>query len=173
MFLELIATVIAGLATAGVVMLLGRLSRGRLPRWLTPVAAGLAMISVTIASEYGWYGRTVATLPEGMIVAQTVEKKAIYQPWTYAVPYIDRFVAVDASAMRSHPDIPDQHIAQLYFFGRWSPVSEVPVLVDCAGNRRADLMDGTSFDIDGAVLDADWIPVDSRDPVVSAVCEAA
>ncbi len=172
MFLELIATVFAGLAAAGVMMLLGRLTGGRLPRWLTPVAAGLAMIGVTIASEYGWYNRTVSTLPEGLTVAETVEKTAFYQPWTYLVPYIDRFVAVDAGTLRSHPDVPGQHIAQLYFFGRWSPVTEVPVLVDCDGSRRADLMDNTSFGADGAVLDVDWIAVDSDDPIVATVCEA-
>ena len=51
MFLELIATVFAGLAMAGVVMLVNRTSGGRLPRWTAPVAAGLAMITATVSNS--------------------------------------------------------------------------------------------------------------------------
>ena len=38
MFLELIAVIFAGIAAAGVVMLLNRTLKGRLPRWMAPVA---------------------------------------------------------------------------------------------------------------------------------------
>ena len=137
MFLELIGTVFAGIAVAGVMMILNKLSGGRLPRWVVPVAAGLGMIGTTIASEYGWYGRTSATLPEGMEIAQTIEKQSFYQPWTYVTPYIDRFVAVDATSLRQNPDQPGQRMVDLYYFGRWAPLTKVPVLLDCEGARRA------------------------------------
>ena len=77
MFLELIATVFAGLAVAGVVMLVNRMTGGKLPRWFVPVAAGLGMIGTTISNEYSWYDRTVATLPEGLEIAQTVENHVV------------------------------------------------------------------------------------------------
>ena len=173
MFLELIAVVFAGVAAAGVVMLLNRMTGGRLPRWFTPVGAGLAMIGVTIASEYGWYNRTADSLPEGMVIAQTVEKTAFYQPWTYLVPYIDRFVALDTQSLQSNPAIPDQHIAKIYFFGRWAPINEVPVAIDCAGNRRASLADGVEFDDKGAIVGAGWIDVAQDDPILTSVCGAA
>ncbi|MEY8840711.1 hypothetical protein AB9K41_16945, partial [Cribrihabitans sp. XS_ASV171] len=119
--------------------MLGKLTGGRLPRWMTPVAAGLGMIAVTISSEYSWFSRTASALPDGLVVAQTVEKRAFYQPWTYVTPYVNRFVAADIATMQSHPENPDQKIAQLYFFGRWSAVEKMPVAFDCAGGRRAML----------------------------------
>ena len=57
MFWELIAVFVAGFAGAGAVMLLNRVTGGRLPRWLMPLGAGAAMLVATISSEYGWYGR--------------------------------------------------------------------------------------------------------------------
>ncbi|GGH31054.1 hypothetical protein SAMN05444007_10576 [Cribrihabitans marinus] len=173
MFLELIGTVFAGLAMAGVVMALNRATGGRLPRWLVPVAAGLAMIAVTISSEYSWYDRTRANLPDGLQVVQEVESRAFYRPWTYVVPYVDRFAAVDTASVQSNAELPGQHLADLYFFGRWAPVSKLPVLVDCAGGRRASLADGAEFGDDGAVLDAEWVQVGAEDPVLRAICEAS
>ncbi|MFC3616658.1 hypothetical protein ACFORG_23195 [Lutimaribacter marinistellae] len=173
MFLELIGTVFAGIAVAGLVMLLGKVTGGRLPRWMTPVAAGLAMIAVTISSEYSWFSRTTAALPEGLVVAQTVEKRAFYQPWTYVTPYVNRFVAADIATMQSHPERPDQKIAQLYFFGRWAAVEKLPVAFDCAENRRAMLGDGVEFDAAGELVDADWVVAPPGDPLVQTVCEVA
>ncbi|QBF32384.1 hypothetical protein [Thalassococcus sp. S3] len=173
MFLELIATFIAGLAVAGVIMLANRLLGGRLPRWLIPVGAGLGMIGTTIASEYGWFDRTRATLPEGMVIAQTVENRSFYRPWTYAAPYVERFVAVDTTSIRTNDAVSGQKLADLFFFGRWSPVESMPVIADCPGARRAPLTPETEFDAAGAVIDAPWIRVTEEDPVLRTICEAA
>lgn len=172
MFLELIGTIFAGLAVGGVVMLTNRVTGGRLPRWLTPVAAGLAMIAVTIVSEYSWYDRTRAALPEGMEIVQEVESRAIYRPWTYAAPYVDRFAAIDAASVQTNAKVPDQRLVDLYFFGRWAPVSKLPVVVDCATGRRASLVDGVAFDTDGAVENAEWVAPPAGDPVIAATCGA-
>ncbi|MEX0349968.1 MAG: hypothetical protein AB3N15_11140 [Paracoccaceae bacterium] len=170
MFLELIATVFAGIAMAGLVMLLNRVLGGRLPKWLAPVGAGLAMIAVTISSEYSWYGRTAAALPEDVEVIETVDSQAIYRPWTYVAPYVDRFAALDRASVQTNPALPDQRLADLYFFGRWTAVSKLPVLVDCAGARRANLADGAQFDDDGAITNADWVAADDGDAVIQALC---
>ncbi len=170
MFLELIATVFAGLAVAGVVMLLNKLIGNRLPRWSIPVAAGLGMIATTISNEYGWYGRTSAALPEGMEIAQTVENQSFYRPWTYIRPYVDRFVAVDATSLRENPAVPGQRMMDLYFYGRWSPLNKLTVLLDCKGARRASLADGAEFGADGQVTNADWVQVDADDPVLATGC---
>ena len=115
MFFELIGTIIAGAAAALLVWAINRALKGRLPNWLVPAAAGAAMLLATISSEYSWYKRTAATLPAGMEIAQTVEEKAFYRPWTYARPYVSRFVAVDYAGARSHPDIEGQRIVDLLF----------------------------------------------------------
>lgn len=173
MFLELIATIVAGFAAAGVVLLLNKVLRGRLPRWFMPVAAGAAMVAATIANEYGWFPRTKANLPEGLSVVETVESKALYRPWTYAWPFVERFVAVDVLSIKSHADASGQKLADVYLFGRWAPVHKLPVLADCTAQRRATLTDGVSFQADGTVSGADWVSVDQDDAIVATICGGA
>ncbi|WP_109312124.1 hypothetical protein [Ruegeria sp. AU67] len=170
MFLELIGTIFAGFAFAGIVMVLNKVTGGRLPRWMTPVAAGLGMIGMTITSEYSWYDRTRDTLPEGMTVIQEVESRAFYRPWTYAVPFVDRFAAIDAGSVRTNEQVPEQRLVELYFFGRWAPVSKLPVVVNCKEFSRANLADGAEFADDGRLVNADWIDVTASDPIVEATC---
>lgn len=172
MLMELIATLVAGVAGAGLVLAANRILGGRLPRWMTPVAAGVAMLAVTISSEYNWYGRTRAALPAGLEVVQEVESRAFYRPWTYLYPFVGRFAAADLASRRQNAALPGQHMVDLYFFARWSPVSKLPVLVDCTGRRRAALADGAEFGADGAVTGADWVAAGADDPVLGAVCGA-
>ncbi|WP_192966354.1 hypothetical protein [Phycobacter azelaicus] len=171
MFLELIATIFAGFAVAGVVMLIGRASGGRLPKWLAPVAAGLAMIAVTISSEYGWYERTRAALPEGVLVAETGQNRSLYRPWTYAVPFVERFAAIDTATAKSHPDLPGHFITEVYFFGRWAPVSGITVRLDCTGWRRAVV--ATDADIGtGDDIALDWVAAPEDDGLLGTFCGA-
>lgn len=93
MLFELIAVVIAGFAAGGVALILGRAAPA-MPAWLVPVIAGGAMLATAISLEYSWYGRTAASLPEGVAVALTRENSALWRPWTYVVPYVDGFIAV-------------------------------------------------------------------------------
>ena len=125
MFLELIAVFVA------------KLSGGRLPRWLIPVGAGCAMLAAAISSEYGWYGRTADGLPDGLVVADTVQDPIWWRPWTYAVPMTGRFVAVDIANLQQNTDNAAVFLADLYFFGRWRPVQSVEIMVDCADGLRA------------------------------------
>ncbi|MCR8549636.1 hypothetical protein M4578_17535 [Salipiger sp. P9] len=163
MFLELIAVFVAGFAGAGAVLLLNKLTGGRLPRWMMPVGAGLAMLATTISSEYSWYERTRAALPEGMTVASVHEARAFYRPWTYALPMVDRFIAVDRANRRANSDTEGLYLADLYFFARWQPVQSVEMMVDCAGHRRADPAGGDG----GAPV---WRAAGADDPIVAAVC---
>ncbi|MBW4708193.1 hypothetical protein KX928_10395 [Roseobacter sp. YSTF-M11] len=173
MFFELIGTIVAGAAAALIVWALNRTLKGRLPKWLIPAAAGAAMLLATISSEYGWYGRTTANMPNGMVVAQAMEEQAFYRPWTYARPFVSRFVAVDRASQRTHPARPDQRIVDLVFYGRWTRTAKVPMLFDCAGARRADVVDGIDFGTDGEVLNAEWRSLQHNDPVLKAACEGA
>lgn len=173
MFLELIATCIAGLALAGVAALLNIATGRRLPRWIIPVAAGLGMIGTTIANEYSWYPRTLNALPEGLVLAEAVEKQSFYQPWTYAVPYVDRFVALDAASLRENEGQPGLRLFDAYFYGRWSPVNRMPVLIDCEEDRRAALADGAEFGEDGAITNARWFAAGPDDPMIRTGCEVS
>lgn len=162
MFLELIAVLVAGLAGAGVMMLVSRLTGGRLPRWMVPVAAGAAMLGTTISSEYGWFNRTAANLPEGLVVVQTAQSRAFYRPWAYVFPYVDRFIALDTGNLRRNSEDPALRMADLYFFSRWSTVTSVEVMVNCdTGQRAVPTGDG------GAPV---WTDAAADDPIVRTVC---
>ncbi|SMO46680.1 hypothetical protein [Ruegeria faecimaris] len=170
MFLELIGTIFAGVALAGIVMVINKLTGGRLPRWSAPVAAGIGMIGMTINSEYSWFDRTRDTLPDGLIIIQEVESRALYRPWTYAMPFVDRFAAIDTLSVRTNDQVPEQRLVELYFFGRWAPVSKLPVAVDCDKNQRANLADGAEFGDNGQLLNADWVTGSTNDPIIEATC---
>ena len=171
MFIELIATIFAGIACAGIAMVLNILTGRRLPRWIMPVAAGAGMIAMTIYNEYTWFDRTADSLPEGVEVAMTVEEQSWLRPWTQAFPYTKRFVAVDTGTARVNENLPDQRMADLYFFGRWSPVNQAPMLFDCMGARSALLIDGAEFAADGTVQNADWQAMPPGDPILRLICE--
>ena len=171
MFVELIATIFAGVACAGIAMLVNRISGGRLPRWLTPVVAGAGMIAMTIANEYTWFGRTTEGLPPEFRIAVTVEEEGWLRPWTMVWPYTKRFIAIDTAATRSNDALPAQLLTDLYFFGRWSPVNQAPVVFDCAAARSAVLIDGATFDESGAIADAQWQAMPADDPLLAAVCD--
>lgn len=170
MIFELIGTIVAGVVAALLVWAINRTLRGRLPKWLMPAAAGAAMLLATITSEYGWFDRTEAAMPQSMIVAQTIEETSAYRPWTYAVPFVSHFIAVDQATIRTHPDRPDQRIVELVFFGRWARTAKVPALFDCAESRRADILDGVSFGGGGEVLNAVWHDLPATDPILQAAC---
>lgn len=173
MFFELIGTIVAGVAAGLIIWAINRAMGGRLPSWLVPVAAGVAMLLATISSEYSWFSRTKNTMPEGMVVAQTVEDTAFYRPWTYARPFVSRFVAVDQATARMHPEHPGQRIVDLVFYGRWARTAKIPMLFDCAEGRRADIVDGVEFGAGGGVKNADWRDLTPEDPVLMAACQEA
>lgn len=171
MIFELIGTLTAGAAVALMVWALNRALKGRLPGWLMPLAAGSAMLLATISSEYGWYERTQATMPEHLVVAEAIEERAFYRPWTFVAPFVSRFVAVDLTTMRTHPDQPGQRIVDLVFYGRWARTAKVPMLFDCETGSRADIVDGVEFGASGVVLNADWHSLPSDDPLLKAACQ--
>lgn len=170
MLFELVATIVAGFAGAGVALLLNKVLGGRLPRWLTPVAAGGAMLAITITNEYGWYDRTVQALPDGLDVALAVEDRAFYRPWTYFVPFVSRFLAIDTATMRTNEALPGQKMVEVYVFARWAAPQSRLVMVDCAGGRRADIVRGTAFADDGALDGLNWLDAGPDDPIVRSTC---
>lgn len=173
MFFELIAVVLAGVGAAGIVMLINRTTGGALPKWAVPIAAGGAMIAATIASEYGWYDRTTGNMPEGMTVVATAESTAFYRPWTYVVPYVDRFVAVDVATARTNDKQPGWKLADVYYYQRWAAINKHPVMADCPGKRRAAITNGVSFGTDGQLNGATWHKADRDDKILSALCGGA
>lgn len=141
MFLELIATFSAGFGAAGLVLIINRLTGGRLPGWSMPVGAGAAMLAVAILNEYSWGQRTAAGLPEGIVVVEKVRESNWYRPWSFAAPVTTRLSALDTATVQTNPQAPDLRLADLYLFGRWRPAARVPQLIHCERGARADVTD--------------------------------
>ena len=164
MFLELIATFAAGFGAAGVVLLLNLLTKGRLPRWAMPVAAGAAMIAMTISNEYGWAGRTVANLPDSIVVVESIDEATWFRPWTDVLPRTVRLIAVDAASAQSRADVPEMRLVDFYLFQRWQPPARATQFVDCQEGNRADVSDAALAE-PGL---ADWRP--ATPAVIAAAC---
>lgn len=171
MLIELIATLALGAAVAGIVLLLSRFSKSNLPRSFAPVAAGIAMIGFQVWSEYAWFDRTASALPSGIKVTEQYTQAVPWRPWTYLMPQVNRFVAVDVETARRHPNQPDQVMADVFLFTRFAPTVSVPQLVDCKTSRRADIADGVKFGDSGQVLDPGWTEAGADDPLLAALCD--
>lgn len=171
MIFEFIAAVVAAIAVAGIAMIFRWLSRGRLPKWIVPAAAGLGMLSYTIWSEYSWFSRATAAMPAGVEVAWLNKDNAFWRPWSYYHPVIDRFTAVDTRSAQRHPNQPGQVMVDVILSARWQLPTQVRVLFDCTNHRRADLLgENVSVAEDGAVTGIQWIDVEADNPVLQTAC---
>lgn len=169
MFIDLVATISAGFALAGITLVLRALTRHRLPAWIIPAAAGLGMLGFAIWNEYTWYPRTVAALPEGVVVARARQESAVWRPWTYVRPIVTRFSAVDTRMNRTNPDAAGRVLTTVLLVGRWQPGVTVPVIFDCETSRRAPLTGDTPLP-ETARSDLDWEEIPSTDELLRIAC---
>lgn len=167
MLIYFVATISAGFAAAGIVLLLNRIVGGRLPRWLVPTAAGVAMIVTATGFEYSWYRQAVATLPEGAVVTFRKETRSPMRPWSYISPVINQFAAVQADTETPAPPGIEGRFAYFLLINRWGSSYRVPVLFDCAGSRQLDV--GRGLD-PATAAGADWATLDPEDPALVAIC---
>lgn len=170
MILNFIAALVLGLAIAGVVMLAFRLTGRKAPRWLLPAAAGLSMIAFQIWSGYTWFSRTAGALPPHIAVAGTFTATSPIEPWTFLMPRIERFSAVDLNSLRSNPRAPSLAMAEIYLVGRYAPTAATLQVFDCETGRRADVVDSLAFDDSGQPTNAQWVPLRRDDPMRRIVC---
>lgn len=172
MVFELIGVIVAGVLGGGVASLIRRLVP-MLPRWSIPAAAGLGMLFVSITLEYAWFERTRAALPDQVEVALTNESSAPWRPWTYAVPLVNRFIAVDRRTLQTHDAAPTLRMVDLVAFARWTPPSRLTVVVDCADGRRVDLVPGVTLTEDGHVEGGTWHAMGRDHAVTRIACRSA
>ena len=174
MILEFIAFIAAGFALAGIVMLINRISGNRLPRWLIPASIGAGMIAFAVWSEYSWFGRTAATLPDGVVVASDNAHASFYRPWTHVVPIVSRFVAVDTRVTRRLESRPEVAVTSIILLGRWERGAQYAAAFDCEGARRFDFVDEAAGGAGGPEGlprdDGAWVRLDADDPVLAVAC---
>ena len=170
MLLEFIAIVSGGLGLAGLAMMLNFLVGKRLPGWTVPAAAGAGMLAMAIWLEYSWLERTPSAYPDGIVIASTNQTRSWYRPWTYVVPLTNRLIAIDQRFDKRNPAHPDMVLTNVLLAGRWEPTRQFGAMFDCAGHRRADLLDQVVFSDDGALANANWQSLAADDPVLRAAC---
>ncbi len=135
----LIGTIVSGLGSAGVVMLLFRLFGRRAPRWLLPTVAGIVMLTMHIALEQSWFRRLEAQLTDRVVVVETFEQARWWQPWTLIQPQIVRFSAIDRESVE--PMDANLVRAELWLVDRRQGSMRVMQLYDCETPRRVDWVD--------------------------------
>lgn len=172
---DYISTLAAGALAALVVFVLSHLSkkvRGeKLPKWAMPAAIGAALLGYTVWSEYSWFPKMRAGLPDTVVVLQKVDESVPWRPWTYLAPMVTRFMAVDGGQVE-HPyaDKPQLAETDILLIGRWQNLQTVPTVYDCATGSRADLMNGAALSPEGELTGGGWLKLPPDDPGLKAVC---
>lgn len=172
MLIHLLATFSAGICAAGIFLLIFRARGRKPPRYLMPLAAGVAMLAYNLWNDYSWGSRTIAALPGRVEVVETFGTPALWRPWTYLFPQTDRFMAVDAANIRRNEKLPGYVLAEVIFVARRSPTTVTQQLFDCRNARRTDVIPSKGFDDDGLPLDPDWVSVDVDGLLFAAICSS-
>ncbi|MFD1384708.1 hypothetical protein ACFQ45_15175 [Rhodanobacter aciditrophus] len=171
MLWELIATICAGLAGAGIALFVRKLSLKKAPKWLVPAFAGIGMLSFQIQSEYTWYSHQASLLPDGVVVVKTVEEEAPWRPWSMFYPQTTRFIAADINNAAQNNVNDDIYLVDLYFFERRLSAKRVPQVVHCGAGARADFTNKLSIPAGDTVSSSEWQSLASDDPLLKAVCQ--
>lgn len=142
MIWHLIAAAFAGLGSAGVALLTRRLSKGRVPRWAVPAAAGLGILGYQVYFEYTWVEHRLAQLPPDAQLIETWSTPAFWRPWTHLWPMTTGFTVVDTNSLAS-TRIGDDKVVRFvaYHFERdaLERMHHRPYLLNCASGERVPL----------------------------------
>lgn len=168
MLLEFIATISAGAGAAGLTLAAQKLTRGALPKWVMPTAAGAAMLGFSIWNDYTWFARSVASNGGDQVIATTVDARQIWRPWTYLKPVTTRYIALDkAGAEIDGATV----LTNMSLVARRENSAIIPAAFDCLLSRRADLIGVTRGPMAEMLAQAKWIMLDASDPVLRAACD--
>lgn len=115
MIWNLIATVFAGLGSAGIALLLRSITRNKLPKWIIPVFAGAGMLGYQIYYEYSWFDHQQGRQPQGSVVISSERGEVFWRPWTYFYPMTVAFTVVDTNNLVIH-DTEDTRLVEFILY---------------------------------------------------------
>ena len=170
MIFQLLGSLLLGICAAVALMLAYRLLGRRAPRWVLPAAAGAAMLGFHVWSDYTWFRRTAAALPEPLTVAAAPASATPLQPWTYLLPRVERFVVINPRAIRWNERAPGLRLAEVFLVARYMPTLTAAQLFDCTTPRRIGAPRGLALDAEGRPEGVEWVPLEPGDPLLRAVC---
>ncbi|WP_447555343.1 hypothetical protein [Vreelandella sp. EE22] len=150
MIWHLVAAVFAALAAAGVGLILRKLSRGRLPKWIVPVFAGLGMLSYQIHVEYSWFEHKKAQLPASSDVIDSATGTEVWRPWTFFFPMTTRFSVIDRESIQRDGQTGIVRF-MLYHFERHHTDLVIPqaYVLNCANRELVPLNGDSEPDLEG------------------------
>lgn len=171
MIWHLVAAIFAGLAAAGIGLLLRTLSRKRLPKWIVPVCGGLGMLGYQVQVEYSWFEHKQAQLPETATVISSDTSSAVWRPWTFAFPMTTKFSVIDSDNVRATTS-EGAVIAEfiLYQFERHhiDIVTTQPYVLNCTNRELVPLHPDT-----GAAELSQLRRLRETSPLLTTVCQLA
>lgn len=170
MFLGLVAAVVGGASLAAALLIISKITRIEMPRWIYPAAAGVGMIGLTVYTEYTWFSNARAELPADVEVVETFSRTSVLQPWTFISPRVDRFMAVDHGSVRLNPTVDEVFLIDVYLMERLNPTLQATQFINCGTASRMLVGDATEFTEDGLPADEEWVPLGEDDPLVLSVC---
>ena len=173
MFIHLLATLALGAVAAGLVYIIVRPFGWKPPSVVYPMAAALGILAYTVYDEYSWYSRVSSTLPTRLNVVRTYATSMPYQPWTYALPRVYRFDALDLGSTRTNPNAPDLTLVQMLRVTRNTSSVNISAIVDCRNDRFAEVDNKkTQFADNGLPTNAEWLNLADHHALRKLVCKS-
>lgn len=172
MFIHLLATLAMGAVAALAVWTIARTIGWKKPGIAYPIAVALGMLSYSIYDEYSWFTRASSALPNRLEVVRTYATSMPYQPWTYAVPRIYKFDAVDLGSPRANPKAPDVLLVRVSRITRNTSTADIGMLVDCSKLRFSEVTAATQFGDDGVPTNPNWEPLSEYQSLQKVVCKS-
>ncbi len=173
MFIHLLATLALGAVSAVFLWAIARTLKWKPPGYAYPVAVAAGMLGYAIYDEYSWYSRVANTLPPRLEVVRTYGTSLPYQPWTYAIPRVYRFDALDLGEARRNPADDSLVLVRLLRVTRNTSSKDVTLFVDCRARRYAEVKSDMKFDDRGLPLNPDWADLSSYPSLASRICSVA
>ena len=100
MLWTILAIVVSGLGAAGIAMLLRKLTRNRLPKWIIPAVGGLGMLSYQIYYEYSWFEHQLQRQPAESVLVASENGEVFWRPWTFYWPMTTAFTVLDSKSVQ-------------------------------------------------------------------------
>lgn len=135
MLWTLLAIVVSGLGAAGIALLLRKLTRNRLPKWIIPLFGGLGMLSYQIYYEYSWFDHQIQRQPQESVLVAREAGQVFWRPWSYYWPMTTAFTVLDRNSLQRQDADGTVLVAfNLYRFEKQhiDHVSHQPHLLNCA-----------------------------------------
>lgn len=156
MFITLLISTCAAFLAIGVLLILFRLFGRTPPGWLIPATIGLSIIGAVTYMRYTWADTIIDRLPESVRVIETFRESAFYEPWTYLLPRITHFVAIDEATLAVHPQLKGVYLVEMVLVAEGNPTMSVPQVIDCIQGRRSSLRPDASLDPADLPETLDW-----------------